>query len=243
MRGRAVVVTVAAVAGALLTARLGLWQLDRADQKIALSQAREQRGAMPPLAGTELARAAVAVPAQLHRSVLLRGQWMAARTVYLENRQMLNQPGFYVVTPLALATGGDVLVERGWIPRDLMDRTRIVAPPPPTGSVEVRGRIVARPERLYEFAGATPGAIRQNLDIASFALETGLPLLPLSVVQQDGPDAPSDGLLRQWPQPDDGLQTNYGYAFQWFAMCTLIIGLYVWFQLIAPRRATPVHAG
>jgi surfeit locus 1 family protein len=36
--------------------------------------------------------------------------------------------------------------------------------------------------------------------------------------------------------PDAGLQKNYGYAFQWFALCALILGLYVWFQLIQPRR-------
>ncbi|MDQ2778085.1 MAG: SURF1 family protein [Pseudomonadota bacterium] len=236
MKGKALVVAIAALAGALLTGRLGWWQLDRAAQKGTLVQAREQRGAMPPLGGADLARNAAAIPAQLHRSVRLQGRWLSAHTVYLENRQMLNQPGFYVVTPLALDTGGDVLVERGWIPRDLLDRTRIVAPPPPPGHVQVNGRVAARPERLYEFKGAAPGPIRQNLEIASFALETGLPLLPISVVQLDGPGYPPDGLLRQWPQPDDGLQTNYGYAFQWFAMCALIIGLYVWFQLIAPRR-------
>jgi surfeit locus 1 family protein len=50
-------------------------------------------------------------------------------------------------------------------------------------------------------------------------------------------DAPSDGLLRDWPAADLGLQKHYGYAFQWFALCALILGLYVWFQLVKPRRA------
>jgi surfeit locus 1 family protein len=46
----------------------------------------------------------------------------------------------------------------------------------------------------------------------------------------------ADGLLRDWPAPDAGLQKHYGYAFQWFALSALILGLYVWFQLIRPRR-------
>ena len=243
MKRAAVVVVLAALAGALLTARLGFWQLDRAAQKIALAQARQHSAAMPPLGDAALARNAGGVPLQLHRSVVLQGHWLPQYTVYLENRQMREQPGFYVVTPLQLGDGRSVLVERGWIPRDLMDRTRIVAPPAPAGPVQLRGRIAGRPGRLYEFAGAASGPIRQNLDIASFALETGLPLLPLSVVQQDGSGTPPDGLLRQWPQPDDGLQKHYGYAFQWFAMCALIIVLYVWFQLIASRRAAAARQG
>ena len=34
-----------------------------------------------------------------------------------------------------------------------------------------------------------------------------------------------------------GVHKHYGYAFQWFALSALILGLYVWFQLIRPRRA------
>jgi surfeit locus 1 family protein len=31
---------------------------------------------------------------------------------------------------------------------------------------------------------------------------------------------------------------HYGYAFQWFSLSLLTVGLYVWFQLIQPRRRT-----
>jgi surfeit locus 1 family protein len=157
-------------------------------------------------------------------------------TVFLENRQMNGQPGFYAVTPLQLDDGSAVLVQRGWVPRDLLDRTRVVAPPPPEGMVQVLGRIAPGPARLYEFDGAASGAIRQNLDVTSFARETGLPLRPLAVVQEDEAKPSGDGLLRLWPQPATGVEKHHGYAFQWFALCALIIGLYVWFQLIRPAR-------
>ena len=45
-----------------------------------------------------------------------------------------------------------------------------------------------------------------------------------------------DGLLRQWPRPALDVHKHYGYAFQWFALCALMTGLYVWFQLVLPRR-------
>ena len=233
---RSAIVLVAAVLAAALTARLGWWQLDRAAQKNQLQAAMDSRRLLPPLAQAELATDAAAAAAQHHRAIALQGHWAAAQTVYLENRQMKGVPGFFAVTPLRLDDGTAVLVQRGWLPRDIADRTRIVAPPPPAGRVQVQGFIAPPPGRLYEFDAAASGAIRQNLDFDAFARETGLRLRPLSVQQQDDASQPSDGLMRQWSAPASGVHKHYGYAFQWFALSALILGLYVWFQLIRPRR-------
>ncbi len=222
--------TVASIAG---TARLGLWQLDRAGQKNALQAEIDARHAMPALLSTDLARDGLQAARQLSRVVRLSGTWLDAHTVYLDNRQMGGQSGFVVLTPLRLDDGSAVLVERGWMARDFMDRTRLAAPPAEPGRVDVEGRIVAHPSRLYEFDSAASGVIRQNVDLADFARETGLDLRPVSILQT-GPQ-PST-LRRDWPRPSTGVHKNYGYAFQWFALAALILGLYVWYQLIRPRR-------
>lgn len=236
MNRRGAVVLVAAVLSAALTARLGWWQLDRAAQKNQLQEAMDSRRALPPLAPADLATDAAAAAAQHHRAIVMQGQWVAEQTIYLENRQMKGVPGFFAVTPLRLDDGTAVLVQRGWLPRDQADRTRIVAAPPPVGRVQVQGLIAPPPGRLYEFDTAASGAIRQNLDVNAFARETGLPLRSLSVQQQDDASQPSDGLMRQWSAPASGVHKHYGYAFQWFALSALILGLYVWFQLIRPRH-------
>jgi surfeit locus 1 family protein len=171
----------------------------------------------------------------LHRTVALRGTWVAERTVWLDNRPMDGHAGFFVVTPLRLAgSGGAILVQRGWAPRNQADRGQLPPLTTPTGAVEVTGRLAATPSRLYELGTGSGGAIRQNLDPAAFAVESGLALLPLTVVQT-APAGADDGLLRHWPAADLGLHKHYGYAFQWFALCALIVGLYVWFQLLRPR--------
>jgi len=235
-RARALTVLLAAFVGVAATARLGLWQLDRAAQKQALQQALDERGARPPLAQAELAETEDAASAQHYRRVRLRGWWVSDRTVFLDNRQMNARPGFFVVTPLQLAHADRaVLVQRGWLPRDAADRTRLPTVPTPSGEVEVVGHIAPPPARLYEFADAATGAIRQNLDLTAFAHETGLRLAPLSVVQDAAPAGPDDGLMRQWPRPAVDVHKHYGYAFQWFALCALMAGLYVWFQLVRPR--------
>lgn len=230
-RGR-VVVLVAALAGAALTARLGYWQWDRAAQKEALQSTLDRRAELPAIGAAELAASAAADADLLYRSVTLRGRWLAERTVYLENRQMNGRPGFFVVTPLQWP-GGAVLVQRGWVARDNNERTRLPALATPPGEVAVAGRIAPPPARLYEFSAAASGPIRQNLNIESYARETGLALLPLSILQADGSVA--DGLLRKWPPPALDTSKHYGYAFQWWAMSALITGLYVWFQLVRPR--------
>ena len=220
------------------TLALGRWQLARAAQKVAMQASMDTQSAMSILDGRSLA--ARADPAlELHRGVALRGQWVAQHTVFLDNRLMNGRSGLYVVTPMRLQDSASVvLVQRGWVARDFMDRSRLPKIETPTGVREIMGRIAPPPAKLYELSGADTGLIRQNVDLARFAAETGLALLPVSVQQTD---AASDGLLRDWPRPSVGLEKHYGYAFQWFALSSLIAILYVWFQIVRrfiyPRRA------
>ena len=236
MRGRALIL-LATVLSLGLALRLGWWQLDRAAQKTALLQAQQAQAERAPLSAVELAAAPPLAREQLQRRVRLRGHWLDAHTVYLENRPMAGRTGFYVITPLQLAGRNEaILVQRGWLPRDARDRERLPELPQQSAEVEIEGRLIEAPTRLYQLGEAGGGRIRQNLDAVAFAQEIRRPLLPLTVLQQGDALAGTDGLLRDWPAPDAGVQKHYGYAFQWFALGALILGLYVWFQLIRPRR-------
>lgn len=229
------IIALAAVLGMAATAALGVWQLNRAAQKVALQTALDERGRQPLLPQADLARDATGALQQHYRRTRLAGTWLPQRTVFLENRQMRGQPGFYVVTPLLLRAGDAVLVQRGWVPRDPRDRTHLPPVPTPGGTVSVEGRIAPPPAKLYAFTRGESGAIRQNLDPDAFAREIGVPLRPVSLMQE-APPAPDDGLRRQWSRPAVDVHKHYGYAFQWFALCALMAGLYVWFQLVRPRR-------
>jgi len=119
-----------------VTLRLGFWQRDRAHQKEALNAqivafenapARRVGAAPVPLKDIEF-----------HR-VLARGEFLPDRVVYLDNRPYNDQPGFYVVMPFKLADGGYVLVNRGWLPRNLADRTGIEPYETPKGEIEIEG--------------------------------------------------------------------------------------------------------
>ncbi|MES2512183.1 MAG: SURF1 family protein [Pseudomonadota bacterium] len=227
------VVTIAAVLVAALTFSLGQWQLRRAAQKEALQTA------IASQSGHALADAvallAVTPPEDaIHRPATLRGSWQAAHTVFLDNRPMSGKTGFIVVTPLALeGTSKVILVQRGWVQRDFTDRNRLPDVPTPAGVVTVPGRIAPPPSKLYEFKGVEAGRIRQNMDLQAFAAESGLPLMGVSLLQTG---ASSEGLLRDWAPPNLGIEKHYGYAFQWFALCALVVMLYLWFQILSPLR-------
>lgn len=239
---RALIVLLATVLGVLGTARLGFWQLDRAKQKETLQRSIDSRALMPAIPAASLAGTLSDAVAQHDRVTAVRGTWVGSATVFLDNRQMNGMPGFIVVTPLRLADGeGTVLIQRGWTPRDAQDRTKTPSVPADPGIVLVNGRIAPPPLRLYDFGGAAVGVIRQNLDMDAYAREFGLELKPMSIIQSADPLL-VDGLLRQWSRPDVGIQKHYGYAFQWFALCALMTGLYVWFQIVSPRiRSRPGH--
>jgi len=173
----------------------------------------------------------------MHRPVVLHGRWLPEHTVFLDNRQMNAKPGLFVLTPLALADSpAVVLVQRGWVQRNFLDRSSLPVLDTPSGTVTVSGRIAPPPSKLYELGEPQAGRIRQNLDMSAFAQESGLSLLPVSV-QQVG--ALADGLQRDWSRPATGVDKHYGYAAQWFGLSGLFAILYVWFQIVKkfkPRR-------
>ena len=233
---RAWVVLGATVVGVILTANLGAWQLRRAAEKLVLQEQLETRSELPPVDAGKLPRNDAQLAQEKFRQVHLRGTWLPSHNVYLDNRQMNAHVGFFLITPLQLEGRSDVvLVQRGWLPRDFVDRTRLAPVSTPGGTVEVIGLIAPPPAKLYEFANSTKSLIRQNIDLQDFSVETGLALLPYSVLEEEVKGLPSDGLLRQWSRPATAIEKHYGYAFQWFALAALMTGLYVWFQLLRPR--------
>jgi len=234
------VILVAALVGVAGTARLGLWQLDRAAQKIDRQALLDERQKLPELTAAYLARQPEEIDGQIQRRVRLQGRWVARATLFLDNRPMNGRVGFHVVTPLQLADGTAVLVERGWAPRNALRREDLApVKTPDAEAVTVVARIIPTPSRLFDFGGLESGPIRQNLDIAAAARESGLSLRPVALLQTEGP--PDDGLLRHWSAPSTGVDKHHGYAAQWFALSALIAGLYVWFQLIRPRRLAASH--
>ena len=134
---------------------LGLWQLQRGDQKKALQQQYAQAAAQAPtdlIADSAAPAGAQAVRAQA------RGTYLPDRQLLLDGQGHGETSGYNVWTPLRLADGGLVIVNRGWVAEG-PDRRALAPLDAPAGEVTVRGLWRALPEpglRLGQEACALP---------------------------------------------------------------------------------------
>jgi surfeit locus 1 family protein len=172
---------------------LGNWQSRRAEEKRALGARLEQ--------------------------VSVRGEFVAGRTVLLDNKTRRGRVGYEVVTPLKLKDSMHVLVNRGWIERERISELRT-----PAGEVQVEGIALERFPRILKLETNAKDRVRQTLDIGDYARETGLALQPRVIEQHGGP---ADGLLREWPRPDAGAEKSAAYALQWYSLASLAVVLFV----------------
>jgi surfeit locus 1 family protein len=222
-----------AVVGAVaLFVAAGNWQGRRMHEKEAL---REQFDAASALAPLELAAlpAATDWTALRYRSVVVSGEYDARRQILIDNRVHDGRAGYHVVTPLALADGRTVLVNRGWTPQGA-SRAALPSVAPPRGNVKVAGRIAIPSPGFLELAPTpTDGIVWQNLGVERFRAATGLGVLPV-IVEATAAPVPDDGLVRDWPAPDFGIEMHRIYMVQWYAFAALAIAL--WF-VYARRRA------
>ncbi len=220
---------------AVLGAVLGLWQLSRAEGKLAVQRMQIARQAQAVL--SVLPSNAAQLEALEWRRVRLTGEFVAQWPVYLDNRQQRGEQGIWLLMPFKLDSGQLILVARGWLPRNKQQRNAIPAHATPTGTVQVEGVLRIQPARLLQLgkdAPLTPGVLRQNVAIAELAQASQLPLLPM-LLEQTVAATPQDQLGREWPQPTSGIERHQAYAFQWFALTAVAI---IFFLITGFRRVT-----
>jgi surfeit locus 1 family protein len=240
---RQIVALAAAFAAIALTVSLGNWQLRRADEKLALQAQwdRAEQAAPVQVFGADVADVARRLPLR----VRLRGRFLPAQEVWLDNRQMDGRVGLMLIAPLRLDDGAVILVNRGFAPRDPNDRARLPQVVRPGGEVTVEGLAVAQTSRVLSLGDSAPVAaprplVWQNLDFDAFERASGLAVARW-VVQQTGGEA--DGLLRDWPRLATGVDRHRGYAVQWFSLAGLIAAITLFLGARALRgRATPFRS-
>ena len=221
--------TIPFVATVLLVAlgiALGNWQERRAAQKSALQARLDQRAAQAPLV---LGPAPAPLEQIEYRRVTVSGAFVAGWPVFLDNRPQQGRAGFYLVMPFKIA-GSDtsVLVARGWLPREA-EHDRLPRYDTPSGPTTIEGIVAAPPGHVMQLgtpAPLKPSAIVQNVDVAGFARDSGLKLLPF-FVEQTGPRQPGEALVRDWPAPSTGIDRHKGYALQWYALAAMAFLFFV----------------
>jgi surfeit locus 1 family protein len=204
---------------------LGVWQLNRAEEKRALAETLRARADLPPFA---LDAPVKDVEALRFRTLTAFGSYEPEGQILLENRRHGSRNGFHVITPLRLA-GSDlrVLVNRGWIPAN--ERGEPGAAPAPEGEIRVQGQthIPAPPALALDGGpeGAAAWARRwPYLTLELYAATVDYPTQPVVILLD--PDA-EGGFVRRWPKelPKEGM--HIGYAVQWLAFAVIALAIYL----------------
>ena len=151
----------ALAAGALLMVAvlvaLGSWQLQRRTWKLDLIARVEQRVHAPPVAAPGPERwPMVSAAGDEYRRVRVTGAFLHERETLVQATTALGG-GFWVMTPLRLADGSLVLVNRGFITPEQRERTARAAGEPRDAVSTVTGLL-----RLPEQPGALLGLLRRN---------------------------------------------------------------------------------
>lgn len=206
----------AALALVVLFTGLGFWQLDRAEQKRTLQASFEtEEAAVDVSAGAE---------PPLYQPIRATGRFLDERQFLIENIVQDGRPGFYVITPLELDSGGPLLlVNRGWAPRRPDGELPDVGVPDEPRTIEGRAghlpRVGLRPGTALEAGGGWPRlATYPTIDELAAALQR--PVLPYVLLAD--PD-PASGFVRRWEPRQMGPSRHIGYAFQWFALAAAVV--------------------
>ena len=218
LRPVATVVTAVAV---LLFVLLGNWQLSRAAEKRALDEDFSRGGPALPLPPAD-----VALPR--YQRVAANGSYDADHQFLLDNMSEAGQAGVHVLTPLLLADGSAILVDRGWAPfgatRDALPDVAVVTTPR-----SVAGRLDELPRPGIELAAPAGKGWPRLVSyphMPELAAALGRELRPQEILLD--PRDP-DGYVRNWRLAGMTAERHLAYAIQWFAFAATAVA--IWFAL------------
>jgi surfeit locus 1 family protein len=224
--------TLLVLAGTALCIRLGIWQLDRLDQRRAFNAQFVSARAMPPLdLNTEQSDDLTKME---WRPVQVTGEYDFENQVALRNQYYGDQYGYHLLTPL-LFTGKAVLVDRGFIPADGNSAPADWRKYDEPGTVTVRGQIrLAQTKPAFGgVADALPEngvklELWNNADITRIALQMPYPILPV-LIQPDMDPTDTEPPIPYQPEVELTEGPHFGYALQWFTFATILFVGYPFF--------------
>jgi surfeit locus 1 family protein len=225
--------TVAVLPVLALLIGLGVWQLQRLEWKNNLIAEMEARMEGPAI---DLPQPVADLETLRFRRVELTGRYQHDAELYRKAQPLKNTRGAFVITPMTLRDGRQILVNRGWVPLDRLDpATRPDSLVP--GQVTIQAIL-----RTGGWSGASwlrpandPAEntwLWMDLDRMAKAADLANPVTDVYV------DAVKGSSPTQYPiggQTRVNLRNDHlNYALTWFALALGLVVIYVLFHL---RRA------
>lgn len=216
---------VAALVG-IACVRLGVWQLDRLDERRERNAQIQERLDEParPLAGLR-AQYADDPEALAYRKALVEGVYRPTEEFVSVGRVYGDVKGELVATPLDLSDGSVLIVVRGIVPGDTPGPPMVGYEVPPT-PVVLQGRLSAgeEPSRIAEPlpAGGSLTSL-SRLDLAYIDELIDGDVLPFALLLDEQRPSGVGSQPARIPNEELTEGSHLGYAVQWFAFALIAI--------------------
>ncbi|PWH14659.1 MAG: hypothetical protein DDG59_12565 [Anaerolineae bacterium] len=210
--------------------RLGIWQLDRLEQRRAFNARVQAQLAQPPLVLDSRSLGENLYDME-YRTVIVQGEYDFANQVALRNQAYQNRWGVYLLTPLKIkGTEQAILVNRGWIPGEAF-LNGDWSPYNQEGEVTVKG-VIRRAQTRPDFgrrsdpipsAGEPPLKAWNLANVEAIAQQIDYPIVPNVYVQQTEGEGEAAGLpIPAMVELDLSEGPHLGYALQWFTFAAIL---------------------
>jgi surfeit locus 1 family protein len=210
---------------------LGLWQLDRAEDKQDILDLQSSRLNLDPveLLGVSLDESV------RYLSVNVTGELDKEHQILIDNQVRNGTAGYLVLTPLRINDKEAILLNRGWLPlgsdRNVLPEIKsILSIVSVTGKLDHFPSVGIKLDMADELSDGWP-AITQVIDTDKVSKRLGYSVMPYQLLLNA--DEPN-GYNREWVVMKMGPEKHHGYAFQWFALATAWVIIY--FVITVKRR-------
>jgi len=223
---------------------LGIWQLNRADQKRLIDQNIHNAEQLAPLdLNQHISKNSKSVIQEAYRRTAITGHYDNKKTFLLDNRTFQGKAGFHVLTPYLFIDKHQkrqaVLVNRGWIPYQ-GSRTNIPDIQLKKTSPVILGRIKTLGKSILlndsQESSQFPRII-QSISMEKLSEILHYTLLPI-VIELD--KSQENGFVRDWKPYYGSVDRHIAYAVQWFAMAAVLAILYI--KTNTKKISTPITA-
>lgn len=206
---------------------LGVWQLNRAEEKRVLLAERGKKEHMPALDITGQAEHDLS---ELEfRKLRVVGRFDSNYVIYIDNKVYQGKVGYQVVEPLVLQpTQEAILVNRGWVAAtasraDLPEISHQSSEQTIYGIAKFDTRDVASLGAGNRSGEDWPALVRW-IDIAELQKSMPFKLKPYLLLQTNDN---GDGLLREWMFVSSPPEKNQSYAIQWFSLAAALVLIFI----------------